>query len=67
MGAFGRAGKWQEAQSVFELMGKSGLSQDLHSYNTLIDAFCKGGQVQLAEKLLDSMSSAGVEPNVVSN
>lgn len=66
MGAFGRAGQWQEAQSIFNLMGNSGLAQDLHSYNTLIDAFCKGGQINLAERMLDNMTSEGVQPNVVS-
>lgn len=43
-----------------------GIEPDVFTFNTLINAYCKGGNVKLAYQLLDVMSAEGWNPDLVS-
>jgi len=59
-----QCGRPQVAQSHFQEMKKLGLA-DVVSYNTLMKAFLKTGQVDKARQMLVEMIEAGVSPSKV--
>ena len=40
-----KTGRMQEAEEIFEMMVSSGVRQDLVSYNTLINLYCRQGRL----------------------
>ena len=47
-------------------MANRKIKQDVFSYNTLLDAICKGGQMDLSFDILAQMHVNRITPNVVS-
>jgi len=67
MVACGRAGRWQEAEKLVSQMTSAGLSQDVVSYNALMNAYAKAGQWEKALDTLNSMEKYdGVKPDLIS-
>merc|ERR1719498_1860694 len=46
-------------------MTDAGISPDVVSYNTIITACAKAGDLELAEEWLNRMEKAGIKPNLV--
>ncbi|KAJ3692832.1 hypothetical protein LUZ60_011927 [Juncus effusus] len=53
----------QEAQQIFDSF-KSTILPDVVLYSTLINAWCRAGQLDKAEKLFAEMGQTGLNPNV---
>ncbi|CAA6653955.1 unnamed protein product [Spirodela intermedia] len=60
-----RAGHWEDAREMFDEMLLRGVSRDVFTYNTFIDAVCKCGNMEMAVWLLTEMRVSNVLPNVV--
>ncbi|EEE69598.1 hypothetical protein OsJ_29150 [Oryza sativa Japonica Group] len=56
--------KPENARSLFDEMVKRGVELDVHVYNALIDALCRGGDITSAQEQLSNMQkSHGLVPN----
>lgn len=53
------------AQKLLREMDNKGIARDVFTYNTYLDTLCKGGQIDLARRVLEEMSSRRVWPTVV--
>uniref|UniRef100_A0A0E0M0L0 Pentacotripeptide-repeat region of PRORP domain-containing protein n=1 Tax=Oryza punctata TaxID=4537 RepID=A0A0E0M0L0_ORYPU len=59
--------KPENARSLFDEMVERGVEPDVHAYNALIDALCRGGDITSAQELLSNMQrSHGLVPNAAS-
>ncbi|KAF5948161.1 hypothetical protein HYC85_014118 [Camellia sinensis] len=54
-----------KTREVYQLMGMFGIKPSILTYNTLLDSFCKDGEVQQALDLLLEMQRRGCTPNDV--
>jgi pentatricopeptide repeat protein len=54
-----------KVDSLFKEMVVEGLKPNVTTYNTMIDAFSKGGNHEKAVELLSRMKEEGIKPNVV--
>ncbi|KAL0372665.1 UNVERIFIED_CONTAM: hypothetical protein Scaly_0948100 [Sesamum calycinum] len=54
-----------KAREVYEMMGPFGIKPTIVTYNTMLDSFCKEGNVQQALDLLLEMQRRGCHPNDV--
>ncbi|XP_075510792.1 pentatricopeptide repeat-containing protein At1g52640, mitochondrial [Primulina tabacum] len=63
MSGWGEVGKPLEAQKLFDEMTERGCVVDLLSWNSLLDALCKGGKVDEAYELFRGMRRKGLEPD----
>lgn len=60
------AGKFDKVQSILQdLPPKLGVTLDVVSFNTVIKAYCKMGNLDSAVLVLDEMQSKGVEPDLI--
>ncbi|KAJ6390368.1 hypothetical protein OIU77_024559 [Salix suchowensis] len=68
-----KGGLWEAARSLSSEMVNRGIVQDIFTYNTLLDAVCKGGQLDMAfeimfEEAMDvcrEMENSGIRKDVV--
>ncbi|KAE9459000.1 hypothetical protein C3L33_09114, partial [Rhododendron williamsianum] len=70
MDGFFKVGKESAALDVAEEMAEknmeqSGLAPNLATYNTMINAYCKKGNLENALKLWDDMKNSGLMPNLI--
>lgn len=62
--AFGHAGKWKEAVTLFnEMVNKKNIPANVVVYTTTIEACASAGELEKALDLLEEMSRNGVTPN----
>ena len=54
-----RAGRWEEALQLLELMARDGVPRDGVSYNAALDALSRGGRWEEALALLQQMQTEG--------
>uniref|UniRef100_A0A2C9VSC5 Pentacotripeptide-repeat region of PRORP domain-containing protein n=1 Tax=Manihot esculenta TaxID=3983 RepID=A0A2C9VSC5_MANES len=52
----------EEAESFFEEMKELGVKPDVVSYNSLIDVYCKGREMEKAYKVLEKMREEDISP-----
>uniref|UniRef100_A0A803L4F6 Pentatricopeptide repeat-containing protein n=1 Tax=Chenopodium quinoa TaxID=63459 RepID=A0A803L4F6_CHEQI len=55
----------EEANGVLTEMLESNIAATVETYNTLVDMFCKDGNVEEAEATLQRMTHRGVAPNII--
>uniref|UniRef100_A0A803LYZ9 Pentatricopeptide repeat-containing protein n=1 Tax=Chenopodium quinoa TaxID=63459 RepID=A0A803LYZ9_CHEQI len=55
----------EEAEGFFEEMKELGVKPDVVTYNSLIDVYCKSGEVTKAYLLFDKMLEEGICPDVI--
>lgn len=55
----------EEAESFFEEMKDMGVKPDIVSYNSLIDVYCKGREVDKAFKIVEMMKEKDIMPDVI--
>jgi pentatricopeptide repeat protein len=64
-----RAGSWKKielAESYYHQMISSGISADVKAYNSLINAYAKGGNTEKAMQVLSEMERTDyVTPDIV--
>ncbi|KAE9605009.1 putative Smr domain, tetratricopeptide-like helical domain-containing protein [Lupinus albus] len=59
-------GLWEVAQNLLVEMEQRGIDRDVYTYNTYLDTLCKGGQMDLAGKVMtEEMPARKIYPNVV--
>ncbi|OIW07275.1 hypothetical protein TanjilG_08390 [Lupinus angustifolius] len=59
-------GLWEVAQNLLAEMEQRGIDRDVYTYNTYLDTLCKGGQMDLAGKVMtEEMPARKIYPNVV--
>ena len=63
---WGDIGEAVEARKVFDEMRGRGCALDVLAYNSLLEALCKGGNVDEAYKMFREIGSHGVEPDACS-
>ncbi|XP_068640069.1 small ribosomal subunit protein mL103 (rPPR7) [Aristolochia californica] len=63
--AFYEKGKVQEAEKIWEEMGKKGCSRDATAYNVKVK-YASGGKPEAVLKLMDEMIEAGLKPDTIS-
>ncbi|XVE89115.1 hypothetical protein DITRI_Ditri19aG0124600 [Diplodiscus trichospermus] len=63
---WGDIGETCQARKVFDEMIQRGCSIDVIAYNSLLEALCKGGNVEDAYKMFVEMGSNGIEPDACS-
>ncbi|KAI3766858.1 hypothetical protein L2E82_16933 [Cichorium intybus] len=64
---FGKGGKFDGVNRVFEQMKKSGINPDVVTYNTLIEVNSKAGRLKEAHKFLKMMVDEDCAPNHVTD
>lgn len=62
----GHAGRWWEAERLMGEMTAAGVSQDVVSYNALMNAFAKAGKWERALETLETMEKSGLRPDLIS-
>ncbi|KDP28300.1 hypothetical protein JCGZ_14071 [Jatropha curcas] len=55
----------EEAESFFEEMRELGIKPDVVSYNSLIDVYCKGREMEKAYKMVEKMREEDISPDVI--
>ncbi|XP_059438439.1 putative pentatricopeptide repeat-containing protein At1g02420 [Corylus avellana] len=55
----------EEAKEFFEEMREMGVKPDIVSYNCLVDAYCKGREVDMAYKVVENMRDEDISPDVI--
>lgn len=55
----------EEAESFFEEMKELGVKPDVVSYNSLIDVYCKGREMEKAYKVLEKMREEDISSDVI--
>ncbi|XP_019058349.1 PREDICTED: putative pentatricopeptide repeat-containing protein At1g02420 [Tarenaya hassleriana] len=55
----------EEAEAFFAEMKEKDVKPDVVTYNSLIDAYCKGEEIEKAYKLIDKMREEDVTPDVI--
>ncbi|KAG0602999.1 hypothetical protein M758_10G057900 [Ceratodon purpureus] len=66
MGVYAKQGKWQAVQQILELMESRGCEPDIITFNTVINARCKGElQPGMAIAFLKEMRRARVKPDLI--
>ncbi|XP_021676196.2 putative pentatricopeptide repeat-containing protein At1g02420 [Hevea brasiliensis] len=55
----------EEAESFFEEMKELGIKPDVVSYNSLIDVYCKGREMEKAYKVVEKMRDEDISPDVI--
>ncbi|KNA18644.1 hypothetical protein SOVF_068830 [Spinacia oleracea] len=55
----------EEAEGFFEEMKELGVKPDIVTYNSLIDVYCKSGEVVKAYQLFDKMQEEEISPDVI--
>ncbi|KAH0451512.1 hypothetical protein IEQ34_018811 [Dendrobium chrysotoxum] len=67
MGVYARSGRFDDVRNLLDEMRKRGLEPDLVSFNTLINARAKSGQVPsgLALELLQDVRRSGLRPDTI--
>lgn len=63
--AYGKAGEWEKAMSLFHRAEDAGVKLDCVAFNALIDACARGNQWDRARGVFQEMEAAEVEPDVV--
>ncbi|XWS11821.1 hypothetical protein CRYUN_Cryun37aG0033800 [Craigia yunnanensis] len=63
---WGDIGEACQARKVFDEMVQRGCSIDVLAYNSLLEALCKGGNVEEAYKMFTEMGLSGIEPDACS-
>ncbi|RDX74435.1 Pentatricopeptide repeat-containing protein, chloroplastic, partial [Mucuna pruriens] len=59
-------GRWQVCKDLIAEMEWKGIGRDVYTYNTYVDALCKGGRMDLARRAIDvEMPANNIWPNVV--
>ncbi|CAJ1835884.1 unnamed protein product [Sphenostylis stenocarpa] len=59
-------GRWQLCKDLLAEMERKGIGRDVYTYNTYVDALCKGGRMDLARHAIDvEMPANNIWPNVV--
>ncbi|KAG4937553.1 hypothetical protein JHK85_052472 [Glycine max] len=59
-------GRWQLCRDLLAEMEWKGIGRDVYTYNTYVDALCKGGRMDLARHAIDvEMPAKNILPNVV--
>lgn len=59
-------GRWQLCKDLLGEMEWKGIGRDVYTYNTYVDALCKGGRMDLARHVIDvEMPAKNIWPNVV--
>ncbi|KAL2329755.1 hypothetical protein Fmac_017336 [Flemingia macrophylla] len=59
-------GRWQLCKDLLAEMERKGIGRDVYTYNTYVDALCKGGRMDLARHVIDvEMPAKNIWPNVV--
>ncbi|GKV35822.1 hypothetical protein SLEP1_g44033 [Rubroshorea leprosula] len=66
MRGWGDIGEPSKAQKVFDEMLQRGCSVDVPAYNSLLEALCKGRNVDEAYNIFKEMGSKGIEPDACS-
>ncbi|CAH9072982.1 unnamed protein product [Cuscuta epithymum] len=64
---FGKAGRIEEANRLFQQMKSVGINPDVVTYNTLIEVHSKAGRLKKAYDFLKIMLDAGCVPNNVTD
>ncbi|CAN1183523.1 Putative pentatricopeptide repeat-containing protein At1g02420 [Linum perenne] len=57
----------EEAEFFFQEMKELGVKPDVVSYNSLIDAYCKGGELNKAYETMEKMSDEDISPDVITH
>lgn len=55
----------EEAESFFDEMKDMGVKPDIVSYNSLIDVYCKGREMDKAYKIFEKMKEEDIMPDVI--
>ncbi|PKI64292.1 hypothetical protein CRG98_015315 [Punica granatum] len=55
----------EEAESFFEEMKDMGVKPDIVTYNSLIDMYCKGREMDKAYKVVEKMKEEDIMPDVI--
>lgn len=59
-------GRWKLCRDLLAEMEWKGIGRDVYTYNTYVDALCKGGRMDLARHAIDvEMPAKNIWPNVV--
>lgn len=66
MGVYAKQGDWQAVQQILELMEAKGCEPDIITFNTVINARCKGElQPGMALAFLKEVRRARVKPDLI--
>ncbi|MED6120360.1 hypothetical protein PIB30_020195 [Stylosanthes scabra] len=55
----------EDAEGFFKEMREMGVEPDVVTYNSLVDVYCKGREIEKAYKLLDEMRDRDLPPDVI--
>ncbi|CAL0300199.1 unnamed protein product [Lupinus luteus] len=55
----------EDAEGFFNEMREMGVKPDVVTYNSLVDVYCKGREIEKAYKLLDEMRERDLSPDVI--
>ncbi|CAN0899273.1 Putative pentatricopeptide repeat-containing protein At1g02420 [Linum grandiflorum] len=55
----------EEAELFFREMKEFGVAPDVVSYNSLIDVYCKGGELKKAYEMVEKMRDEDIPPDVI--
>ncbi|XP_027925686.1 putative pentatricopeptide repeat-containing protein At1g02420 isoform X2 [Vigna unguiculata] len=55
----------EDAEGFFKEMKEMGVTPDVVTYNSLVDVYCKGREIEKAYKVLDEMRDQGLSPDVI--
>ncbi|XP_050236986.1 putative pentatricopeptide repeat-containing protein At1g02420 [Mercurialis annua] len=55
----------EEAELFFTEMREFGVKPDVVSYNSLIDVYCKGREIEKAYRVIDEMKGEDISPDVI--
>ncbi|KAK7295561.1 hypothetical protein RJT34_18471 [Clitoria ternatea] len=59
-------GRWKMSEKLMAEMDRDGIDLDVYTYNTYLDALCKGGRMDTAKWVLEvEMPARNIRPNVV--
>ncbi|KAK7340727.1 hypothetical protein VNO77_21438 [Canavalia gladiata] len=59
-------GRWQLCKELMDEMERKGIEHDVYTYNTYLDALCKGGRMDFAWQIMNGeMLNKDIRPNVV--
>jgi pentatricopeptide repeat protein len=60
-----RAGDMRNAEAVFDILRKSGLTPDIFTYTTMINVCCRQNRLSEARNLFQDMKHRGIKPDLV--
>ncbi|KAK7269579.1 hypothetical protein RIF29_22311 [Crotalaria pallida] len=55
----------EDAEGFFSEMREMGVKPDVVTYNSLVDVYCKGREIEKAYKMLDEMREQDLSPDVI--